>query len=325
MSVAPSIRKTPSQIVLGASIGLVILIWALNFIAAKIGLRALPAMTLASFRVVLAAVVMMPAYHFCSRLPAFAETVRTRKHKWTARDLWTFLYMGLFGVTMNQVCFTVALRYTSVSHAAVIVGMGPIYTLILAVLFRLEKATLRKTTGMLIALAGIAAMASEKGISAHSPSVLGDAIAMTGSIGFAMYVVLGKRLAGRYDALTMTAFSHYGGALIVLPVAIYRAFTFGSASQWRAIPWAGWGALLYMAIFSSAVAYIFYFWLLGYLEASQLAAFTYLLPVVATILGILILGESGSLGQVLGGVLALSGVYWIESGRASVVRVIGDP
>ena len=321
MNVEPSIRKSPSQIVLGASIGLVILIWALNFIAAKIGLRSLPAMTLASFRVVLAAVVMLPVYHFCSRLPAFAGAFQARQRKWTIRDLWTFLYMGLFGVTMNQVCFTVGLRYTSVSHSAVIVGMGPIYTLILAVLLRLEKATWRKATGMMIAFAGIAVMASEKGISAHSPSVLGDAITMIGSIGFAMYVVLGKRLAGRYDALTMTAFSHYGGALIVLPVAIYRAATFGPAAHWRAIPWAGWAAMLYMAIFSSAVAYVFYFWLLGYLEASQLAAFTYLLPVVATILGILILGESGSLGQVLGGVLALSGVYWIESGRDSVARI----
>jgi len=80
-----------------------------------------------------------------------------------------------------------------------------------------------------------------------------------------------------------------------------------------------------MAIFSSAVAYVFYFWLLRYLEASQLSAFTYLLPVVATILGILWLGEKGSWNQMLGGVLALGGVYWIESGRASVVRVIAAP
>jgi drug/metabolite transporter (DMT)-like permease len=178
---------------------------------------------------------------------------------------------------------------------------------------------------MVIAFAGIAVMASEHGISTHSPSVLGDAITMTGSIGFAMYVVLGKRLGGRYDPLTMTAFSHYAGALIVLPLAIYRARTLGSAEHWRAIAWNGWAALLYMALFSSAVAYVFYFWLLRYLEASQLSAFTYLLPVVATIMGILWLGEKGSWGQVLGGVLALCGVYWIESGRASVVKGIAAP
>ena len=314
--------RAPGRIALCACIGLVILIWAVNFIAAKIGLRSLPAATLASFRVVLAGAVMLPFYRFCSRLPAFAETAESRRRKFTARDLWTFLYMGFFGVVMNQVCFTVGLRYTSVSHAAVIVGMGPIYTLILAVLFQLESATWRKAIGMAIAFGGVAVLASENGISAHSPSVLGDAITMTGSIGFAMYVVLGKRLGGRYDPLTMTAFSHYAGAVIVLPVAIYRAVLLGPAEQWRAIAWTGWAAMLYMAIFSSAVAYVFYFWLLRYLEASQLSAFTYLLPVVATILGIVWLGEKGSWGQVLGGVLALSGVYWIESGRAAVVKAI---
>jgi drug/metabolite transporter (DMT)-like permease len=317
--------RAPSRILLGASIGFVILIWAVNFIAAKIGLRSLPAATLASFRVVLAGLVMIPFYLSCSRLPAFAEAAEARRRELTLRDFWIFLYLGFFGVTINQVCFTVGLRYTSVSHAAVIVGMGPIYTLIFAVLFKMETATWRKAMGMVVAFAGIAFLASENGISAHSPSLLGDAITMTGSVGFAMYAVLGKRLGGRYDPLTMTAFSHYAGALIVLPVAIYRAITLGSLEQWRAIAWSGWAALFYMAIFSSAVAYLFYFWLLRYLEASQLSAFTYLLPVVATVLGILWLGEKGSWGQALGGVLTLNGVYWIESGRTSIVKAIAAP
>jgi drug/metabolite transporter (DMT)-like permease len=75
-----------------------------------------------------------------------------------------------------------------------------------------------------------------------------------------------------------------------------------------------------MAVFSSAIAYVFYFWLLRYLEASQLSAFSYLLPLVATILGIVWLGEKGSWGQVLGGALALGGLYWIEAGREPVVK-----
>lgn len=312
--------RAPARPIVGASIALVMSIWTLNFIAAKIGLRALPALTLATFRVVLAGLVMLPCYLICSRLRAFSEAARNSRRALTLRDIWTFLYMGFFGVTVNQVCFTAGLRYTSVSHASVIVGMGPIYTLVFAVYFKLEAATWRKAVGMAIALAGIAVMASEDGISAHSPSPLGDAITMTGSIGFALYMVLGKRLGGRFDPLTMTAFSHYAGALIVLPVAIHRAVALGATQNWRAVAWAGWVAMLYMAIFSSAVAYVIYFWLLRYLEASQLSAFSYLLPVAATILGTLWLGEKGTYLQILGGILALCGVYWIESGRASVVN-----
>jgi drug/metabolite transporter (DMT)-like permease len=300
---------------MAGSIGLVVVTWAVNFIAAKIGLRYLPAVTMASFRVAIAGMSMVPAYFVCSRLPAFGDARRARERGFTLRDLWTFLYLGFFGVVVNQMCFTMGLRYTSVSHAAVIVGMGPIYTLVLAVLFRLERATWHRVVGMAIAFAGVAVLASENAISARSPSLLGDAITMTGSIGFATYAVLGKRVAGRYDALTMAAFNHFAGAIIILPVALHQAWALGAFSRWRVMPCQAWMALLYMGLCSSAMAYIFYFWLLRYLEASQLAAFTYLLPVLAVILGIVLLGERGSVLQIVGGGLALGGVYWVESGR----------
>ena len=315
-------EKTPGRIALSAAVSLVVLIWAVNFIAAKIGLRSLPPLTLASFRVVLAAAIMLPVYLICAGMRAFAEAGEKLRRGFTLQDLWIFLYMGFFGVSINQMCFTAGLRYTSVNHAAIIVGMGPIYTLVLAVLLKLEQATLKKAIGMLLAFGGIAVMALDSGVSTHSPTLLGDAVTMTGSVGFAMYIVLGKRLGRQYYALTLSAWRHFGGGLLVLPLAISRAVALGGVEHWRAVPWSGWAGLLYMAVFSSAVAYVFYFWALRYLEASQLTAFTYLLPVVATLLGIGLLGEEGSWGQVLGGVLALGGVYWIESGRASVVKVV---
>jgi drug/metabolite transporter (DMT)-like permease len=311
---SPAKSPGPSQVLVAASIGLIVLIWALNFIAAKVGVRYLTALTLASFRVTLAAVVMVPVYLMAPTRLAFAEAVTARRRGFSLRDAWTFFYLGFFGVAVNQICFTVGLRYTSVSHAAVIVGMGPIYTLFLAVLLRLERATRSKVMGIAVAFLGIAVLASDNLKSAHS-SLLGDAITLTGSLGFATYVVLGKRVAARYDSLTMTAFNHFAGALIILPLAIHQARSVGSGAHWQAIRWQGWAALLYMAVFGSAVAYVVYFWLLRYLEATQLSAFTYALPIVATLMGILWLGESASWAQLLGGALALSGLYWIESGR----------
>jgi len=316
VQVESSRGRAPSRPLIAFLIGLIVVIWAFNFIAAKVGLRYFPPLTMASFRVFAAGLVMVPFYLCVKRLPIFEEAAN-RGRGFTRRDLWTFLYLGFFGVSINQFCFTLGLHYTSVSHSAVIVGMGPIYTLILAVLLRLERATGHKAVGMGIAFAGVAVLASENGISSHSASLLGDAITLTGSVGFAMYVVLGKRVAGEYDALTMTAYNHFAGALIVLPVAARQAWMLVRESSWRGVPWQGWTAILYMGLFGSAVAYVSYYWLLRYLEASQLSAFTYLLPVLASILGILLLGEKGSWMQVLGGVLALGGVYWTESGRSA--------
>ena len=294
-------------------------------------MRYFPAVTLAALRVTLAAVLMVPLYlvgvgrdRSASSRGLSAGSLRSSGQasrsptrigrSYSARDVWIFAYLGFFSVVMNQVCFTVGLRYTSVTHAAVIVGMGPIYALLLAVLMRLEKATRAKVMGMAVAFAGIAVLASDN-LRSEPSSIIGDAITFCGSMGFALYVVLGKRVAARYDSLTMTAFNHFAGGLLILPVAIRGVWALGGLEGLRRIPWQGWVAVLYMAAFGSAVAYLVYFWLLRHFEPSRLTAFTYALPVVATLMGILWLGEPASWTQAAGGGLALAGLYWVEAGR----------
>src|ERR1700738_1219749 len=80
---------------MAASIGLVVVVWAINFIAAKIGLRYLPPVTMASFRVVLAGLSMMPAYFICSRLPAFANARRARLKGFRGPALWGLFLLGI--------------------------------------------------------------------------------------------------------------------------------------------------------------------------------------------------------------------------------------
>lgn len=305
----------PRRGVIAICLSALIFIWAMNFIAGKIGLRYLPTLTLASFRVAIAGLIMLPTYLVCLRLPAFVEARAASRRGFSRQDYWPFFYLGFFGVAINQLCFTTGLSRTSVSHASIIVGLGPIYALILATLFRLENLSWRKATGMLIAFVGVGLLASSGGPSARTASISGDIITMTGSIAFALYVVLGKRLAGKYDALNMTAFNHFFGALLILPLAIRQLRLLFRNDSWRVVPWQGWTALLFMAIFSSVLAYVLYFWLLRFLPASQLSAFLYFLPVLATIMSIVWLGERGSWSELAGGGLALAGVYWTESGR----------
>jgi drug/metabolite transporter (DMT)-like permease len=305
--------RTPSRAAIAICIALLMAIWAVNFLAVKIGLRYLPAITFGSFRIVAAGFFMVAIAPLCRRLPMFPSA--DRKAWLTGRDFFTFAYLGFFGVSINQFCFTLGLRYTNVTHSSVIVGLAPIYTLTLAVLLRLERLTWRKAIGMAIAFAGVAVLASAAGISPRSPTLLGDAITMCGSLGFAMYVVLGKRVAAVYDSLTMTTWNFIFGAAILLPVAIQQAIAIDFLRTWRTIPLTAWVCVAYTALFSSTLAYLFYYWLLRYLEASQLASFSYLLPVSASGLSILFLGERGSYLELIGGILALLGVYWIESTR----------
>jgi len=249
----------------------------------------------------------------CRRLAMFSAA--DPNEKFSPRDLWTFAYLGFFGVSVNQFCFTLGLRYTNVTHSSIIVGMAPTYTLTLAVLLRLERLTWRKAVGMAIAFTGVAILASAAGLSHHSPTLMGDAITVCGSLGFAMYVVLGKRVASTYNALTMTTWNFIFGSALLLPVALQQAVAMRFFSTWREVPWQAWACVVFTGLLSSTVAYLLYFWLLRYLEASQLASFSYLLPVSASGLSIVFLGERGSWLELVGGVLALLGVYWVEAGR----------
>jgi len=346
--------RAPSRAVLTAAITFLMAIWAVNFIIGKIALRYLAPLTLASFRVILAGLFMVLFYPLCRRLPIFRQPrtgdsldssanpaasanptknviprprlLRSRdllfsssshKSPLTSHDLWTFLYLGFFGVAINQLCFTVGLSYTSVAHSAIIVGLGPIYALVLALLFGVEKASVRKIIGMTVALAGVAIMTGGPHAAQRSATHLGDAITFTGSLGFALYAVLGKRVAARYDALTMTTWNSLFGALLVAPLAIRQARELGPLANWLAVPWQGWAGLLFMVVFSSVLAYLIYFWLLRYLEVTQLSSFSYLIPPSATVLGIFFLGERGSWIELLGAALALAGVYYVESSRSS--------
>src|SRR5258707_15307246 len=93
----------------------------------------------------------------------------------------------------------------------------------------------------------------------------------------------------------MVAFNHFAGAIIILPVALRQARELGPFSRGRAVPWPAWAAVVFMAVCSSALAYLLYFWLLRDLEASEVSAFTYLLPVLAGMLGNFFAGGRGPL------------------------------
>jgi drug/metabolite transporter (DMT)-like permease len=315
-----SVPGAPSRPVIALSIAALMAIWAFNFLVVKWGLRYLPALAFASLRVVAAGFFMLAIAPLCARLAIFRQQQSTVAQPFLAvrfsrGDFWVFFYLGFFGVAVNQLCFTLGLNHTNVTHSSIIVGLAPIYTLTLAVLLRLERLTLRIAIGMTIAFSGVVLLASSTGMARRSPTLLGDAITMCGSLGFAMYVVLGKRVASRYNPLTMTTWNFIFGALIALPLAVQQFSANDLAHTWRALPWQAYACVFYTGLFSSTLAYLFYFWLLRYLEASQLASFSYLLPVSASALSILFLGERGSLLELLGAILALLGVYYIESTR----------
>ena len=121
---------------LALTLALMLLLWSFNYIAGKIALRHMDPISLACFRIELAAIIMLPIYFS-----------RKQRAALRLRDLWPFAYLGFWGVVVNQGLFTVGLNYTTSDHSAVIIAVGPIIILLLARIMKLEAVTRRKNTG----------------------------------------------------------------------------------------------------------------------------------------------------------------------------------
>ncbi|HUE05656.1 MAG TPA: DMT family transporter [Bryobacteraceae bacterium] len=288
--------------ILYALIFLMVVFWSGNYIAGKIALREFSALFLAGLRIGLAGVAMLPLYAW--------ERVRTPPETHTRRDVVQLLLLGLFGVTLNQLFFILGLSRTSVAHAAIIIGLTPMQVLIIAGLRGQERITARKATGMAVALAGVAILKLFEPATGSGATWLGDLIVFLGGLSFALFTVFGKEVTGRFSTITVNTYAYVGGGLALLPVTVWAA-----ARQPLSHANAGaWLAAIYMALFPSVIAYLIYYHALAHMTASRVSAFSYLQPVFATIMGVVILGESLGAPVIAGGTVILTGVYMAERG-----------
>ena len=276
--------------------------WASNIVAAKEAVGGFNAMGLAELRLVGAALLFVALYLAWRGWP---------KLHLSGREWLVLTGVAFNGLTLNQICFIGGLSRTSVAHTGLIVALGPVMVLALSCLLRLEPLTVPKFLGMLISFLGVAILTlggAEQGSGAHWH---GDLIVLAGSASFAYYTIQVKEIANRYDALTLNSLTFPLGALLMIPFAARSILHI----RWARVPLGAWGSLAFMIVLGTVLAYLFYAFALTELSASRVAAFAYLQPVVAALLGVWLLGERITLRVVAGGALILLGVFLAERER----------
>lgn len=277
------------------------LCWSVNIVAGKEALRGFGPLPLTQLRVWASGLLLMAVIAFWRKqlIPRLAR-----------REWVTMGALALSGVVFNQLFFIAGLARTSVSHAALILALGPVVVLVLSCLMRLEALTALKLAGMLISFAGVAILSYGKS-RASGGDWRGDLIVLAGSGVFAYYTIGIKQVSQRYDALTLTALSYGLGALLMTPFGLWAV----RAIPWASLPVQAWWGLAYMVIFGSVIPYVLFAFALTELTASRVAAFNYLQPAIATLLAIWLLAEKLTLAVVMGGAVILLGVYLTERER----------
>lgn len=295
-SVATSPASSPSLFRIYSLVGIMVLIWSLNFIVAKEALREIPPLVLAFLRTALAAAFMLPLH------------LASARRGWAAKDLPVLALVATTGITVNQIFYALALRYTSVGHGSVIMATTPLVVLLIVVLSRQERGSWSKVGGMIVAFGGVAWLQMSHA-EAGSASLLGDMSALTCASSFAISTVLGKNVMDRYGAISVTTFSNVLGTVCLLPVAFFPRFDFSAVSS------AAWWGVVYMGALAGAAGTFIYFYALAYLPSSRLSMYAYIQPILATLAAFLILSEPVTATMLVAGALVLAGV-WISGLRA---------
>lgn len=292
------------QFVLYALVSLMTLLWSANFIIAKVALREFPPALLCALRIGLAGIFLAPLYWW--------QTRATKSPLWPRHGVAVLAFLALCNVG-NQLLFVFGLSRTSASHSAWILGTSPIFVLLIAAAIGLERITTSKIVGMIVAFGGVAVLAEQASRQNAPPSdatLAGDGITTAAGILFAIYAAYGKKATELHGTIISNGFAYVGGAVLLAPIALWQAPTFGFAH----VTTTAWISLLYMALFPSAVCYLIYYYALQRMSASRLAAFVYLEPVIATVLAVAFLGERVTAPLAAGGAVILTGVFLTERG-----------
>jgi drug/metabolite transporter (DMT)-like permease len=125
---------------------------------------------------------------------------------------------------------------------------------------------------------------------------------------WAIFTVLSKPALARRPPTLVIAYVMLLGWLALLPL-------FLANSGWHRLPelsLAGWAGLLFLGLFCSGLAYIFWYGALQAADASQVAAFLYLEPLVTLVTAAVVLGEPVTPWTLAGGMAVLAGVWLVN-------------
>ena len=206
-----------------------------------------------------------------------------RPERVAAQDIVRLVLCAVFGVALNQLMFFQGLMRTSPIHASIIMLATPILVLVMSGVLLGERITLRKLNGVALGTAGALGLIFLRAPESTMSSPLGDLFILINASSFAIYLVMVKPLMGKYTAITIMSWTFLIGAVVVLPFGIGEL----SAVRWSALTGAQIGAMVFVVVMVTFVAYLLNTWALRHVEASVVGTFIYLQPILAMVISVL--------------------------------------
>lgn len=274
-----------------------LLIWGSTFVITKVALREVGPLTLTALRFTIAFAVLFPLA--ARRGFRLATCLRPE-----------FLLLGLTGTALFYTFQNLGLSDTTVSSTVLVQSSTPAITAILAVLFLKERLSPRQTLGIGLVTLGVilVGLAGSPTAAPGSPfPVLGNLLILGSALSWSVYTILGRSRVGSTPALDMTTAGNGAGLIALIPLAGWELASRGLPHL--SLP--GLLGIVYLGVAASGLTMFLWNYALHDLPASVATPYINLIPIIGLVSG-LFLGEQPPFAQILGGALAIFGV-WLSS------------
>ena len=282
-------------------------IWGSTWLFIKIGLRDLPPFTFAGLRFVLASAIL-------------GSLILIRRARWprTRSEWYLIAVSGLLQFSLNYGLVFWGEQHISSGLAAVLQSTFPLFGLVIAHFYLpSEQMTTLRVIGVLLGVCGVAVIFSDQLTIAGSMALLGS-IALVLSAVFGSYSnVLVKAYGGKIDPQILAASQMVFGFVPLLGAGLA---TEGNPLRFH---WtvSALLSLMYLVIVGSVIAFALYYWLVRNMDVTNTMLIALVTPVVAVILGVLVLHEQLNWRLVAGTACIILGLGLIVWRRQKTVAI----
>jgi drug/metabolite transporter (DMT)-like permease len=284
-----------------AAFAVICTIWGTTYLAIRIAVTTMTPFLLTGARYLFGGAVLF----IVARLHGDAIPVKRR----VLRDI---VICGVLMVAVGNLCVVWAEQWVPSGFAALFVGTAPFWVTLIELLRGSERPGLRRGLGMLIGFVGVAMLVTPRGAGKAFDSrfVIGAMAIQLGCIAWQYGTVRGKHTLGSVPPLMSSALQMLSGGT----VALLAGVSLGELPRFHATP-RTLAALAYLALFGSVLAFTCYVYAARHLRTTNMSLYTYVNPVVAVLLGWLVLHEQLTWVSITAMVVILAGVALVQSGR----------
>ena len=219
------------------------------------------------------------------------------------KDIWIFVAGGVVGMFGLNICYNFAISELSLSLAAVLLSLSPVFVLFMAAILFKEKITSKKVICMTIAIAGcVLASGVLESASTMRWSVKGIIVGTIGAFFYGLYGIISKTAMERgYHAFTTTFYCLFMVMLVVIPLTNWKLVT----DVVIANPFKMSVFLVIHSLCTSVLPYILYTFSIRYIDAGMASILASGEPVAAMIFGVIFFSEIPTFLSVVGIVLVI--------------------